>query len=316
MTNTRPKNLTAKSSRLKKAPSYRSFRLSSRITPDSLKKLPTTRQLWRETWIFLWAHRLKMLHFVAIYTIFYLLLVKGLSNLTFDVEILKEELQSLSDGQLNAVFTVITIYWSLLTSTTINQDQITNYLQISVVAIFSLAYIWLLRKLHIRNSTATVKQAFYNGMRPLIPFMLVSLVIVAELLPAGIASVLYISAQVSAISASELELLGVTVAMLLSLVLTIYLLSGSIFALYIVTLPDVTPIQALRSSMKLLRIHRWLVLRKIVGFYVTLVILGFFLVLPFIIWLPRYSELAFFILSTSSFAVMHTFMYKLYRSLL
>jgi hypothetical protein len=68
--------------------------------------------------------------------------------------------------------------------------------------------------------------------------------------------------------------------------------------------------------MNLLRIHRWVVLRKIIGFYLILVILGFFLVLPFVIWVPRYAEFAFFALASGSFAVMHTFLYKLYRSLL
>lgn len=310
------RTLTASTTRQKKTASYRSFRLSSKITPDSLKKLPSSKQLWTDTLVFLWVHKKKMLQFVAIYLVAYLLLVKGYNDFTYDTETLKEELADVGDGNIGAIFTFLTLYWSLLSSTTIAYDDLTNFFQVSVLVIFSLAFIWLVRKLHKRNSDATVKQAFYQGMRPLIPFLIILGVLVLELLPAAIGSLLYVTAQSTNVTATETELLGITVVMILGLVMSIYLLSGTMFALYIVTLPKMTPITAIKASLRLLRIHRWIVLRKIVGFFVALIVLGFFLVLPFIIWIPQHAEIAFFVLGSCSFALTHTFLFKLYRSLL
>lgn len=313
-----PKNTKShiEPSRKKKLPAYRSFRLNGKIQADRVQKTSSMKTLWRETWIFLWTHRYKMLQFVGIYTITYLIFVKGFSGFTLDAEALKFELRDALTGNIGAVITSIALYSSLLSSITVTPDEIANYYQATVVTIFSLAFIWLVRKLHLRNSKATVKDSFYQGMRPLIPFLAVVLVMLLQLVPAGVGVLIFAASQSASTAVGSGELLGVTVLAILGIVLTIYLLAGSVFALYISTLPDVTPMVALRSSMKLLRIHRWIVLRKILAFFVVLIILGFVLVLPFIIWLPQYAEVAFFVMSCASFAVMHTFLYKLYRSML
>ncbi len=47
--------------------------------------------------------------------------------------------------------------------------------------------------------------------------------------------------------------------------LTLIYVKSSLFALYIVTLPDMTPMKALRSARELARYRRWTVLRKILG---------------------------------------------------
>lgn len=302
--------------RKKKLPSYRTLRKSGRINPGEVRKISPMRTLWRETWVFLWQHRLKMVGFVVIYAAAYIILVKGFSEFSLDPEEIKLELEDALSGNLGALITFITLYVSLLSSITVTTDDVSNFYQLFILVTFSLAFIWLIRKLHLRNSTVTVKEAFYQGMRPLIPFLAVVLVLALELIPAGVSSLFLVAAQSATVITSDAELLALSVLAILGLVLSIYLLAGSIFAIYIVTLPKMTPILALRSSMRLLRIHRWIVLRKIVLFFVLLLVLGFLLVLPFIIWLPRYAEIAFFIMGCGSFAVMHTFLYKLYRSML
>lgn len=301
---------------MKKVQTYRSFRLSEKIKLDNLKQLPSVKELWVDTWLFLWKHRYKMLGFTLIYTISYLLLVKGIGDLTFDTEGLKDELSDISSDPLVKFLTIVTLYWSLLTSVSVTVDDVSNFIQISMVVVFSLVFIWMIRKLHAKPSQVTLKKAFYNGPRALIPFLGVISVMVLELMPAGLASILYITAQASTVTATETELLGVSVLLFLGIIMSVYLISGSIFAPYIVTLPDIAPFVALRSSMRLLHIHRWVVLRKIFGFYALLLLLGFVITFPFIVWVPRFAEPAFFVISGFGFVVSHTFLYKLYRSML
>ncbi len=303
-------------SRKKKLPEYRTLRLNTRIKADDVLKTSSMRTLWRETWLFLWKHKIKMAIFVLIYTAAYIVLVRGINEFTLNADEIKVELEDALSGNLGAIVTFILLYMSLISSITTSSDDITNFYQSTILIVFSLSFIWLIRKLHLRDSSATVKDAFYQGMRPLIPFLGVLIVMALELIPAGVSSLIFITAQSASVVSTEFETLAFSVLAVLGFVLTVYLLVGSIFAPYIVTLPNMTPMTALRSSMRLLRIHRWVVLRKILAFFVVLLVLGFFLVLPFIIWIPRYAEIAFFVMGCSSFAVMHTFMYKLYRSML
>jgi hypothetical protein len=257
-----------------------------------------------------------MLKFVGIYTLTYLVLVKGLTGFSLDMVELKTELQEAFTGNIGSITTFTLLYASLLSSLSGSSSDITNYFMISVTVLFSLAFIWLVRKLHLRNPTATVKDAFYQGMAPLIPFMVVMGMMLLQLIPVAIGGLVYLSIQSTVLAVSDLEVIGITVLAILGFVLTAYLLAGSVFAIYIVTLPNTSPMVALRSSMRLLRIHRWVVLRRMILFFVGLIVLGFALVFPFIMWFPALAEYAFFIMSCASFAVMHTFMYKLYRSML
>jgi len=98
--------------------------------------------------------------------------------------------------------------------------------------------------------------------------------------------------------------------------LSLYMLSSSLFALYIVTLPDMTPMKALRSARELVRNRRWIVLRKIIFLPLALLVLGGLVVIPVIlIWAPA-AQWIFFIGTMVALAITHSYMYSLYRELL
>jgi len=312
---TRSSKIQLPANRKKKLQEYKSFRLTQKITVDRTKPLPKILDLWRDTWLFLWKYKKKMLLFALIYTVVYALFIKGLSGFTQETVELKEELSAVGDGNIGRVITFLALYATLISSLTAD-DELKNFYMVAILVIFSLAFIWLIRKLHGREVTTTVKDSFYRGMGPLIPFLGVIFVMMLEIVPAGLGGILLSTAQSSGVVTTSAEILAIGVVALLAFVLSIYLLSGSIFALYIVTLPSTPPIVAVRSSMRLLRIHRWRVLYRIIVFYILLLALGFVLVMPFIVWFPQFAEIAFFIISCGSFAVMHTYLYKLYRSML
>ena len=67
--------------------------------------------------------------------------------------------------------------------------------------------------------------------------------------------------------------------------LSLYMICSSLFALYIVTLPNVTPMKALRSARQLVLHRRFLVLRKILFMPLALLVLGAIIMIPLIIFL-------------------------------
>ena len=94
------------------------------------------------------------------------------------------------------------------------------------------------------------------------------------------------------------------------------MICSSLFALYIVTLPNVTPMKALRSARQLVLHRRFLVLRKILFMPLALLVLGAIIMIPLIIFLTFAAEWIFFLLSMFVLTVVHAYMYTLYRELL
>jgi hypothetical protein len=94
------------------------------------------------------------------------------------------------------------------------------------------------------------------------------------------------------------------------------MISSSLFALYIVTLPDMTPMKALRSARELVRHRRWTVLRKILCLPLILLVAGAVIMLPIIIVLTPLAQWVFFLLTMLALVAAHAYMYTLYRELL
>jgi hypothetical protein len=98
--------------------------------------------------------------------------------------------------------------------------------------------------------------------------------------------------------------------------LSVYWISSSLFALYIVTLPDMTPLKALRSARELVRGRRWAVFRKLICLPVILLVVAAIIMLPIIILLTPLAQWVFFLLTMFALVAVHTYMYTLYRELL
>jgi hypothetical protein len=99
-------------------------------------------------------------------------------------------------------------------------------------------------------------------------------------------------------------------------VTSLYMISSSLFALYIVTLPDMAPLAALRSARQLVAHRRWAVMRKIIFLPLALMILAAVLVLPIILFATPLAAVVFFLISMLFLPFAHSYMYALYRALL
>jgi hypothetical protein len=194
-------------------------------------------------------------------------------------------------------------------------SQTAGAYQLFLALITSLAVIWSLRQL-LANHPLRLRDAYYRGMYPLIPFILVLLIVSLQLLPLLIGSSLYSLVITNGIAVNALEK-GLWLVFFLALALwTLYMISASLFALYIVTLPEMTPLKALRSARELVHGRRWTVLRKILYLPLLLLVVAAIIMVPIIIWLTALAQWVFFLLTMFSLIAIHTYMYNLYRELL
>lgn len=306
------KKAVAKKPRKVKPAQYKSFRLHKRI--KHRVKISNIYQLSRQAFSIVWENKKLFAGITLIYGLLNLLLVQGIAG-SQDLGSLKNTLDQLFSGNFGALASSLSVFAVLVSSAGSSADPTGSAYQLFLGLIGSLAIIWALRQV-LAGNKIRIRDPYYRGIYPLVPFVIVLLVVGLQLIPLLIGSSLYslVINNGIAVYAAEKFVWALLYAALA--LLSFYMLSSSLFALYIVTLPDMTPMKALRSARELVRHRRWTVLRKILALPVILLIIAAAIMLPIIIWLTPLAQWIFFILTMSVLLAVHTYMYTLYRELL
>jgi hypothetical protein len=300
-----------KNSRRLKRPSYKSFKFSKRIKNPT--KLPSGFQLSKQVVnTFMKAPKL-FVGIAAIYGILNVLLVQGLGN-TSNIETVKNTLAGASG--LAHVAGGVSLFAVLVASSgSSSSTAAAGVYQVLLVLIVSLVVIWALRQV-IGGTVVRIRDAFYQGTYPLVQFILVLLVISIQLIPAALGAILYNVVVTNSIATLPIQKTIWGLLALLLGMLSFYMLTSSIFALYIVTLPKMTPMKALRSAREIVRYRRWTVMRKLLFLPVALFVIAAIIMVPIILTVTAAAYWVFFILSMFGMVITHTYIYTLYRELL
>jgi hypothetical protein len=296
-----------------KQPKYASFKISKRIKHPV--RLPSAWKLTKSAFKLFAKHKWLFLGVTAIYAIMNMILVTGLIN-TFDVSGLKSQLEAIFSGHLRVLESSLTIFVVLVGSTGSGVNGAARPYQIILTLIVSLAVIWALRQIFAGTKKIRVRDTYYRGMYPLIPFLLILLIIGIQMIPAAVGWFMYSLVVKAGIAQIFLEkLLWFILGGALTL-LSLYMITSSIFALYIVTLPDMTPMKALRSARELVRNRRIVVLRKILFLPIIVLIGAVVVMIPVILWATPFVIVIYFFLLMLAVPATHAYMYTLYRELL
>lgn len=308
----RSKKIPASTKPRKLKPSrYNSFKLQKRIKHPA--QLLSIWSLTRQTASLLWRHKQSFAGITLIYGLLTVVLAQGLGGT--NVGELKGQLSQVLTGNFAGLTSGLVVFVSLVGSAGNSSSQTAGAYQLFLALIASLAVIWALRQT-MAGTPYRIRDAYYRGMYPLVPFVLVLLVISLQLIPLAIGSTLYSIIVTNGIAVLLVEKIiwGLLFAALA--LLSLYMISSSLFALYIVTLPDMTPLKALRSARELVRHRRWTVLRKVLFLPLLLLIVAAFIMLPIIAWATVLASYVFFILTMFALVAAHSYMYGLYRNLL
>lgn len=294
-----------------KRPQYKTFRVSKRIKHPGPALSPASKLFWRSL-INIKRNWLIFLGMTLIYMILTLALVKSFS-LSIDIEGVKESLQVITGTSID-LKTGITLFGGLLLQSGPSSDVAAAY-QSLLLVIMSLVIIWTLRQTQA-GIKIRIKDPFYKGLYPLVPMIIVLFVIGLQTIPLLVSNFLYQIVFGNGIAVLELEKVAWIMIFFLLAVLTLYMVTSSLFALYIVTLPNVEPLQALRSARELVRYRRWTIMRKLLFLPLALMVIGAIITVPLIIYMTFAVEWVFFCLSIMTLILVHSYMYALYRELL
>ncbi len=278
------------------------------------ESLPKVRHLLAEVSRLLLKHWKPFLGIAAIYGVLNLLLVRGLSDPTSLGEFkgLLNGLFTGTFGQLQSAFTSFVI---LLGTSNSNVDQTTGLYQGFLLLVASLAVIWSLRQVYAGHRIA-VRDGYYRGMYPLVPFLILLVILSVQLVPALVGAYLYGAVVSGGIAKDIIEKLCFGAGFAVLALWSLRMVTATIFALYIVTLPDMTPLRALQSAKDLVYKRRLLIWRKLIALPIVLLLAAALIELPLIMFLTPAAYWVFFVLSTLAVVFFHGYLYALYRKLL
>jgi hypothetical protein len=304
--------LIAPKTRRVKLPKHASLRPSQHIKHPV--RLPNSWQLARKSADVLWQNKKLFIGIALVYGLLNLILVQGLANNT-DISSLKSTLDKASSGNIGSVGTSLGVFAILVGSAGNGNSGASDAYQIFLALVSSLAVIWALRQVYT-GTKIRIRDTYYRGMYPLVPFILVLLIIGLQLLPLLVGSSIFSLVMTNGIAVHAYEKILWFVFLIAMITASLYMLSSSIFAMYIVTLPDMTPMKAVRSARQLVNIRRLSVLRKVLCLPLLLLVSAAIIMLPIIIWLTALAQWVFFLLAMIALVAAHTYMYTLYRELL
>jgi hypothetical protein len=250
-----------------------------------------------------------LLGILAVYLVLNIIFASGLSGLSGSVNSIKQDFNGHSLGSGIGGL-------SLLIGTAGASGSGTgSALQAALLIIESLVIIWAIRHL-LAGRFINIKQAYYKGPAPIIPFLLVLAVLIIQLLPITLGGSILAAILSSAfLNSSAANVLFVVLFLALAF-WSIYMVSASIFGLYIVTLPGMEPIAALRSSKKLVEFRRSDVIRKVLFMPLFVGVVMGVIMVPIILVAVGIAAPIFYLLSVLSILFAHTYLYSLYRELL
>jgi hypothetical protein len=288
------------------------FRFRKRVSQP--RPIVNVWRITRRTAGLLWRHKWLFLGLALIYGALNVVLVRGFSG-GADVSQIKSDLGEVFQGNFGALASGVSIFVALVSTSGNTSSTTGGAYQLFVVLVMSLAVIYALR-MSLASEIIRLRDAFYQGMYPLVPFLLVLLVVALQCLPFLLGATIYniaISAGI-ATDIGQQALWGLLFAALASV--SVYMLCSSLFALYIVTLPGMSPMKALRSARELVRYRRWPIIRKLLFLPLALLVFAAVIMLPVILVVPVLAEWLFFVLTMIGLVAMHAYMYVLYRELL
>ena len=145
-----------------------------------------------------------------------------------------------------------------------------------------LSTVWLLRNV-LAGHKVTMRDGLYNAGSPIVATFIVSLVLVIQLIPIGLAVIGYSAATASGLLESGVAAMLFWVAAGLLSVMSLYWITSTFFALVIVTLPGMYPLKALKTAGDMMVGRRLRILLRILWMFLVVTVGAAVVLIPVIL---------------------------------
>jgi hypothetical protein len=300
--------------KLKETPKRTLFRRKEKPPRVEHAPLPSSFRIFWHALEIINEHYRLFFGIVIVYAMVNTVLVRGFAT-GVDVSSIKNDVSGAFHGDAKAAGTSFTLFVYLLGGTGNSANASAGAYQSFLIIITSLVIIYALRQIYA-GVIPTIRESYYKACYPLVTVFLVMIVVAVQIIPFAIGAAVFSAIIGGGIALTIVEQIGTGVLCLGLIILSLRWISTSLFALYIVTLPDMTPMKALRSAKDLVRYRRLEVSRKILFLPIAVLVCFALVMTPIILFFTPASAYAFFILTSIGLMIIHSYMYTFYRELL
>lgn len=308
---------------------HRSFRRTRRRDYARSLQLPGYIAFTHQVWRTLWRHKRVFTYLIAVFTFVTVLLAGVASQETYNQlsDTLRETGKNLFAGGWGEVEKAGLLLFTGVSGSFGRQPTEAQQIYGALILLFTwLTTIWLLR-VQLAGGSPRLRDSLYNAGAPVASTLLLFLLLTIQLLPMALAYIGYNAAATTGILESPpVSMLFFLLAGLLVL-LSLYLIVSTFFALVVVTLPGMYPWQALRTAGDLVTGRRLRILLRLSWMALLVVIAWVIVMLPLILlttwlqtslpqtgWIPV-VPVALTVMSTATVVFVSSYVYLLYRGI-
>ncbi len=286
----------------------KSKKASKLATSDAV---PTARQLLKTVFKTLKTHYRPYLVTTLIFMLVYVAFV-GVGSQIDPVEI-KEYLNT--NYADNSKFINDTIILSaVFGGGVLELSQIATSYGLFLILIVSLAYLWIARQIWA-DKQVSVRDAFYKGMYPMVPVLILILLLSIQLLPLTLGNYILITVVSNGLAASVIEKVFIGSGFVSLALLSGWLAVPTVLGLFISTLPNMTPKKAWQAGKELAKGRRLRILsRMFTGGLLMFVVSSLILLIVVAGWTGA-APVVGAIIAACLLPVANLYLYALYRGL-
>lgn len=309
---------------------HRSFRATrSRDYKRSLK-LPGYFAFTLETFGMLWRNKITFallsLWFIAMYVVF------NLMGTQDNYQKFQELLNGTAPESLFSGITGDISKAGILLFTTVTQglgntmDSGQRFIALFIGLYIWLAIVWLLRNI-MAGRKVKVRDGLYNAGAPIVPTILMVVVLLVQLIPVAIATIIASAAWQSGFLENGAWAMLAVIGILFIVTISLYWVTSTIIGMIVITLPGMYPMRALAISGDLVVGRRLRLVYRFLWMILTVVSWWVVVMIPVILfdgwikgiyesiaWLPIVPVM-FLIMSTFTLFWTATYVYLLYRKM-
>lgn len=306
---------------------HRSFKRTYRRDYVRSLKLPGYWAFTNEVRAVLWRHKKTFLLLVLVYGAVTAAIVGIASQETYAQysDALRESGGKLFEGSLWEVGQAgILLTTGILGSLNEAPGDIERFVAVLLGLMVWLTTVWLLRVI-LAGKKPKLRDGIYNAGAPLISTFFVFLIAVIQLFPVALAAIAFTAASASGLINEGIESMIFWTFEIMLLALSMYWVTSTFFALIVVTLPGMYPLEALKAAGDLVIGRRIRILFRFIWLFALTFVVWAIIMIPTILfdnwlksvwpaiqWLPI-VPICFLVIASLSVVWISGYTYVLYR---
>lgn len=305
---------------------HRSFRRTARRDYRRSLAVPGYWALTAQTVALLRRHKWLFFKVALLYAIGMVVIAQLMAEDTY-VQLREVVTAVQEEGLLGGATATLLVFWGVLIGQVSGGGPTDTSTQVvaGLIGLFVwLTTIWLVRAV-LAGNAPKLRDGLYNAGGPVLALVVLAIIGLLQLLPAAIAVLVYSAADASGVLAWTPVLMLAGGAVALIVVLSIYWMTATGFAMVIATLPGIYPLEAMKLAGDVVIGRRVRILLRMVWLIALLIVVWAAVLVPVILldgiiksWWPAvgavpFVPLAALVMAAVSVVVLAVYIYLFYR---